>query len=274
MINKIWFWLLFTGLIYGFGKAAYYQINGIEPPSAPEVSAKKNDHAPSKPAKPSVAKATEKKKDSTKKQKATQKTSPIHDAGKRMTEAATNGAKTAVTVCLGLIGVMVLWLGMLNIAKDAGMVDALARLLRPFMRWLFPEVPDGHPAQGAMLMNISANMLGMGNAATPLGLKAMQELQTLNPTKDTATNAMATFLAMNTSSVTLLPMTLIALRVSEGSSSPASPLFGVILATFFSTFVAIIAVRFLSKLPRYAMPKPVIDNSETDTQTKTDEVQS
>ena len=111
--------------------------------------------------------------------------------GKRLNAAVLDAAKTSVEICIGLIGIMALWLGLLNVAKDAGLIDAFARLLRPLMRWLFPEVPDGHPAQGAMLMNLSANMLGLDNAATPMGLKAMDELQTLNPVKDTATNSMA-----------------------------------------------------------------------------------
>lgn len=142
---------------------------------------------------------------------------------------------------------------MLNIAKDAGLVDSLALALRPMMRWLFPDVPDGHPAQGAMLMNISANMLGLGNAATPFGLKAMRELQTLNPTEDTATNAMATFLAINTSNVTIVPITIIGLRVAAGSENAAAPLAGILLTTSVTTIVAIFAVRILSRLPQYAM---------------------
>jgi len=163
-------------------------------------------------------------------------------------------AKLAVEICLGLIGVMVLWLGMLNVAKDAGLVDALARALAPLMRWLFPDVPDGHPANGAMIMNISANMLGLDNAATPFGLKAMKELQTLNPTNDTATDAMATFLAINTSNVTLLPISIIALRVASGSEQPARPIMGMFLATLVSTIVAVVAVRYLARRPAYAFP--------------------
>jgi len=107
---------------------------------------------------------------------------------------------------------LALWLGPLQIACDAGLVDALARLLSPLMRWLFPEILDGHLTQGAMLVNISANILNFENAATPLGLKAMQELQTLSPQKDTATNSMAMFMAINTSNVTLIPFTIIGYR--------------------------------------------------------------
>src|SRR6185295_13790505 len=136
-------------------------------------------------------------------------------------------AKTSVEICIGLIGIMALWLGLLNIAKDAGLIAAFARIMRPLMRWLFPEVPDGHPAQGAMLMNFSANMIGLDNAATPMGLKAMEELQTLNPVKDTATNSMAQFLAINCGSITLIPFTIISFRYLSGSKDPA----GIILGT-------------------------------------------
>jgi spore maturation protein A len=183
-------------------------------------------------------------------------------ASEALNKAAFDAATSSVEICLGLIGAMALWLGLLKVAQDAGMVDALARGLRPLMRWLFPGVPDGHPAQGAILMNMSANMLGLDNAATPMGLKAMRELQTLNPTEDTATNDMAMFLAINTSSVTLIPFTIIAYRVAKHSENATEPLFGMILATTVSTTVAIIAVRWLSRWPVFAMPDqklPVVD---------------
>jgi spore maturation protein A len=180
---------------------------------------------------------------------------PIQRQGETLTNAALDAANLAVEICLALIGVMVLWLGLLNVAKDAGLVDALARALSPVMRWLFPDVPDGHPAQGAMLMNISANMLGLDNAATPFGLQAMRELQKLNPTQDTATNAMATFLAINTSNVTLIPISIIALRVAAGSAQPTLPLAGMILTTTVTTVVAVVAVRAFARLPHYALPQ-------------------
>ena len=159
----------------------------------------------------------------------------------------------SVDICLGLIGIMVLWLGLLQVAKDAGLVDGLAWLLRPLMRWLFPDVPDGHPAQGAILMNMSANMLGLDNAATPFGLQAMKELDELNPQKGTATNAMATFLTINTSSVTLVPIAIIGLRVANESEDPAAPLFGIMMATMVSTIVGVTAVRMLEQLPMFAI---------------------
>ena len=179
--------------------------------------------------------------------------------GERLTTATVDAATSAVELCLGLIGFMALWLGLMNIAKDAGLVDAFARLLRPLMRIVFPEIPAGHPAMGAVLMNLSANMLGLNNAATPLGLKAMQELQDLNPVKDTATNSMAMFLAINTSSITLIPMTVIGYRVLTGSKNPAEPIAGTLLATLFSTIVAIFVTRWLSRRRRFRIDEGTSD---------------
>ena len=170
-----------------------------------------------------------------------------------VTEAAFNSAKTAVDISIGLIGIMALWLGIMKIAEEAGLVKALARALRGIMRPLFPEVPEDHPAMGAMIMNLAANMLGLGNAATPLGLKAMQELQKLNPTEDTATNAMVMFLAINTSSVTLIPASVIAIRAAAGSVNSAEIIGPTLIATTASTVVAVIAVKCLQKLPAFQM---------------------
>ncbi len=169
-----------------------------------------------------------------------------------VTNAAIDSAKTAVDLSIGLIGIMALWLGIMKIAEVAGLINAIARLVRPITLWLFPDVPPDHPAVSAMVLNISANVLGLGNAATPLGLKAMRELQTLNPTEDSATNAMCTFLAINTSSVQLiLPATVVAL-MGTNSSQIFIP---TILATTCSTVAGVIAVKLLSKLPRFAMPQ-------------------
>jgi spore maturation protein A len=186
--------------------------------------------------------------------------------GKRLNLALLDGAQSAVTICIGLIGIMALWLGMMNIAKDAGMIDAFARLTRPVMRWLFPQVPDGHPAQGALLMNISANMLGMDNAATPMGLKAMEELQTLNPVKDTATNSMVLFLAINNSSVTIIPFTLIGYRAIAGSENPAAPLAGILIVTTFSTVFAVFVTKWLERRRGYqvAATRDASDGGEHD----------
>jgi spore maturation protein A len=233
MLNKIWFGLLFLGIVYGFGKAT---VNSLTVSDAEEAATTVDSAAETPPA-------------------STRDRRTFQEMGRDINAATLDAAKLSVEICIGLIGIMALWLGLLSIARDAGMVDALTRLLRPMMRRLFPDVPDGHPAQGAILMNISANILGLDNAATPLGLKAMQELQTLNPVKDTASNAMAMFLAINTSNVTLVPFTIIGYRVIAGSTNPAGPLFGIILTTSVTTIVAIIAVRLLSKSPRYAMPE-------------------
>jgi spore maturation protein A len=161
-----------------------------------------------------------------------------------VTAAAFDGAKTGVTVCLGLISILVFWLGMMRIAEDAGLLKKLAYLLRPLVRFLFPGVPKDHPALGYIMSNMSANILGLGNAATPMGIKAMQELQKLNPDKEKATPAMCTLLALNTASITVIPTTLIAIRMNFNSASPAEIVGTTLLATAFSTAVAILADRW------------------------------
>ncbi len=172
-----------------------------------------------------------------------------------VTQAAIDNAKTGVDLALGLIGVMTLWLGLMKIAEDSGLVEKLAKALRPLMVRLFPDVPAEHPAMGAMIMNIAANMLGLGNAATPLGLKAMQELQKLNDDKETATDAMVTFLAINTSSVTLIPASTIAILAAAGATNPTEIIGPTLVATTVSTVVAVIAAKIFQKLPKYQMKK-------------------
>jgi spore maturation protein SpmA len=140
----------------------------------------------------------------------------------RVTEASLAAARDSVALAVGLVGQMALWLGMMGIVREGGLMRSIARGLRPLMRRLFPEVPEEHPAMGSMILNLAANMLGLGNAATPFGLKAMAELQTLNEKKDTATNAMCLFLAINTAGVAVLPSGMMALRASVGSTDPAS----------------------------------------------------
>ena len=168
-----------------------------------------------------------------------------------VTQAAIDMAKTAVEIAIGLIGIMALWLGTMKIAEESGLIRIIARAIRPITIRLFPDVPEDHPAIGSIILNMAANLLGLGNAATPLGLKAMEELQDLNPEKETATNAMCTFLVINTSSVQLiLPATVVALM-----GAAANQIFiTTILATGISTIAAIIAVRFLEKLKRFEMP--------------------
>jgi spore maturation protein SpmA len=152
-------------------------------------------------------------------------------------------------IALPLSALMMLWLGIMRLAEKSGCIEVLARVIRPLMRRLFPDVPSDHPAMGAMIMNMAANMLGLGNAATPLGLKAMQHLDELNPHKGTASNAMCTFLAINTSSVTIIPMTAIALLAAQGIADPYAIVSTAIGATLCSTIVAIIAVKFFERLP-------------------------
>ncbi|MCZ8520583.1 MULTISPECIES: nucleoside recognition domain-containing protein [Paenibacillus] len=156
-----------------------------------------------------------------------------------VTEAVFDGAKSGVTVCFGLISIMVFWLGIMRIAEDAGLLQLMARLLGPIVRWLFPGIPRNHPALGYIMSNMSANIFGLGNAATPMGIKAMQELQRLNPHKDIASPAMCTLLALNTASITLVPTTLIAIRMSYDSANPAEIVGTTLIATFISTLAAI-----------------------------------
>lgn len=162
-----------------------------------------------------------------------------------VSQASIDAAKSAVTLALGLVGVMTFWLGMMRVLQEAGLLQSLARALRPLMTRLFPDVPADHPAMSAMIMNIASNMLGLGNAATPFGIKAMIELDRLNPTPGVATNSMVLFLAINTSNVALAPLGVIALRASLGSEDAAGIWIPTLLATTFSTLVAIVAAKSL-----------------------------
>lgn len=169
------------------------------------------------------------------------------------TQALIEAAKGSVELAIGLIGIMAFWLGLMRLAQEAGLVRFLARILKPILRPLFPEIPQDDPALGAIVANLAANILGLGNSATALGLKAMIELKRLNPGKKIASNAMCTFLAINTSSVTLIPATVIAIRASAGSSNPAEVIGVIILATGISTIVAVAAVKILEKLPVFRL---------------------
>jgi spore maturation protein SpmA/spore maturation protein SpmB len=173
-----------------------------------------------------------------------------------MSLAMVDSASGAVTLAIGLVGVMALFLGLMKVAEAGGLLVIIARTVRPLMVRLFPDVPADHPAMGAMILNMSANVLGLGNAATPFGIRAMQELDKLNTHKGTATNAMALFLAINTSSVTLLPTGIIALRASAGSIDPAGILPSTLFATIVSTTVAIVSVKLYQRL----WPVPTIDD--------------
>ena len=173
-----------------------------------------------------------------------------------VSNAAFDACKAAVmNIALPLAGVMALWLGLMKLAEKSGLVQILARALRPVLRWLFPDVPARHPAMGSMVMNIAANMLGLNNAATPLGLRAMQDLEKLNPRPGTASNAMCTFLAINTSSVQLIPATTVAILAAMGAKNPTQIIGTAFLATCCSTAVGILAVKSFEKLPMFALPR-------------------
>jgi len=157
-------------------------------------------------------------------------------------------SKTAFEIALGLTGILAFWLGMMKIGEKAGAVQMLARLVSPLMKRLFPSIPENHPAMGSILMNISANMLGLDNAATPLGLKAMKELQELNPKKDTASDAQVLFLVLNASGLTLIPVSIMTYRAKLGAANPADIFLPILFATFFSTVVGILVTAFFQKI--------------------------
>lgn len=164
----------------------------------------------------------------------------------KLTDATVTSARSAVELAIGLIGQMTLWLGLVGVLREAGLLRSLSNALRPVMSRLFPEVPHDHPAMGAIISNLAANALGLGNAATPFGLKAMQELDKLNPHKGVATNSMALFLAMNTSCIAL-PLTVISVRASAGSKDPAGIIVPTLLAASFGTLCAVIACKLLER---------------------------
>jgi spore maturation protein A len=165
----------------------------------------------------------------------------------QVTKASVDSAKTAVEISLGLVGIMTLWLGIMRVAEKAGLVTLLARLLTPFRRLLFPEVPRDHPAIGAMIMNLAANMLGLSNAATPLGIKAMEELQELNPEKETASNAMVTFLVLNTAGIQFIPATIIGVLAAAGAKNPTAIISTTIVSTLCGAVAAVTTAKILQR---------------------------
>lgn len=187
-----------------------------------------------------------------------------------VTKAAFESCVTAVMkIALPFIGSIALWLGVMRLAEKAGLIEVLARAMRPIMVRLFPDVPPNHPAMGSMLMNMAANMLGLGNAATPLGLRAMQHLERLNPRPGVATNAMCTFLAINTSSIQLVPASTVAYMAAAGAKEPTAIIGTAFMATLVSTIVAVVIVKVFEKLPAYRLapvsaPLPVETDSIED----------
>ncbi len=157
-------------------------------------------------------------------------------------------AKTAAQISLGLIGIMALWLGIMKVGEKGGVVKAMAKIVSPFFNKLFPEVPKNHPVYGSIMMNYSANMLGLDNAATPLGLKAMDELQELNVSKDTASNAQIMFTVLNASSLTLIPVSIMAYRAQEGAANPSDVFIPILLSTFFSTITGLVVTSIYQKI--------------------------
>jgi spore maturation protein SpmA len=188
-----------------------------------------------------------------------------------LSRAMIDSARAAVELAIGLVGVMALFLGLMKVAEAGGMLSILAKLISPLMVRLFPDVPRDHPAMGAMILNLAANALGLGNAATPFGIRAMQELDRLNPVKGEATNAMALFMAINTSSVTLLPTGVIALRAAAGSIDPAAILPTTLFATIGSTCVAIIACKLYKRFFSQKLSGHTKVNESANKDTSTDD---
>ncbi len=164
----------------------------------------------------------------------------------KMAGAVTEAAKTGFEVSIGLVGVMALWLGVMNLGEKAGLIQGLARLLSPFLGKIFPDIPKDHPALGAIIMNFSANMLGLDSAATPLGLEAMRELQTLNPNPDRASNAQIMFTAINTAGLTLIPVSVMTIRAQQGAANPADVFIPALLGTLVSAFAGLLGVGSLT----------------------------
>ena len=175
----------------------------------------------------------------------------IKGTAAEVTKGAIDSAKTAVEISIGLIGIMTLWLGIMKVADRAGLVALVGRIISPVTRFLFPDVPRDHPAQGAIVMNLAATMLGLNNAATPLGIKAMEELQTLNPDHDVASDAMVMFMALNTAGIQLIPATIIGVLATAGSNDPTSIIGSTLLATSIGTLAAILSTKLLQRFFPY-----------------------
>jgi spore maturation protein A len=172
-----------------------------------------------------------------------------------VTKSAIDAASSSVTIAIGLIGTMALWLGIMKIAEDSGLLALAAKAITPILKRLFPDVPAGHPAMASMTMNIAANMLGLSNAATPMGLKAMEDLETLNTHPGVATNAMCMFLTINTAGLQLIPATVIGVLASAGSKDPTVIIGTTIAATFTALIAGVTTVKLLEKLPVFSVER-------------------
>jgi spore maturation protein A len=172
-----------------------------------------------------------------------------------VTKSAIDSAGSSVAIAIGLVGAMALWLGLVKIAEDSGLMSLLAKIIAPIMKWLFPDVPSGHPAMGSMTMNIAANMLGLSNAATPLGLKAMEDLETLNKHPGIATNAMCTFLTINTAGLQLIPATMIGIMASAGSTNPTAIIGTTVAATCAALIAGVTTAKILERLPIFSVER-------------------
>ncbi len=179
----------------------------------------------------------------------------VNGRTEQVTRAALDAASGAVELSLGLLGIMCLWSGLMRIAEKSGLTDFIARAAKPLLQYLFPGIPRRHPALGAVVLNLAANFLGLGNAATPLGIKAMNELQKLNPVKDTATDSMCMFLVLNTSVIQLVPATIIALRAAAGARNPADVMGAIWFATLCSSVAGITAAKIFARLSAVKLRK-------------------
>jgi spore maturation protein A len=221
MLNYIWYAMIILAVLIAGGTDLYNELSANKITTGPE-----SQSAPVK--------------------------QPLSETTKlgQLSSAAFKAAATAVEIAIGLIGVMALWLGIVKVAEEAGLSKSIARLVRPLSRLLFPGIPADHPAISAMIMNVAANMLGLSNAATPLGLKAMEELQKLNPQQDTATDDMCMFLVINTTAITLIPATAIAVRAAVGSANPPQILIPSVLAASTATVAGIFIVKVIQRVQR------------------------
>jgi spore maturation protein A len=220
MLNHIWLWMIILSILIAGGKDIYNEVTSESKDNTVQTDQNLNEKT----------------------------------YMGRITTAAIESAGTAVKLAIGLIGVMALWLGLMKVAEEAGIIKIIARIVRPITKRLFPSIPKDHPAIGAMIMNISANMLGLSNAATPLGLKAMEELDKLNPEKGKATDDMITFLVINTSAITLIPATVIAIRASLGSANPQQIILPSIIAASMATIVGVSTVKIIQFIQNKKKP--------------------